>query len=318
MHQRKREKAMLTKYLDPKNDYAFKRIFGQEKNKAILIHFLNSVISFKEGLPVQDIEYLKPIQDPDISSQKTSIVDILCKDAKGNKYVVEMQVAREKGFTKRAQYYAAKAYCSQADEGSSYHDLKEVIFIAITQFVMFEKKPDFKSDHIILDKKTKEHDLKDFSFTFLELPKFNKTEINALDGIIEKWMYFFKYAQDTSPDTIQQMSENDTVLGTAFKELDRAYWTKDELLNYEDSIKKTKDLKAAYEQKYDEGIAKGKAEGIEEGMELGEAKGKIESKIEIVKGMLEDNMPIKIIIKYSGLSEKKIDEIRSSMETAQS
>ena len=279
---------MLTKYLDPKNDYAFKRIFGQEKNKAILIHFLNSVISFKEGLPVQDIEYLKPIQDPDISSQKTSIVDILCKDAKGNKYVVEMQVAREKGFTKRAQYYAAKAYCSQADEGSSYHDLKEVIFIAITQFVMFEKKPDFKSDHIILDKKTKEHDLKDFSFTFLELPKFNKTEINALDGIIEKWMYFFKYAQDTSPDTIQKMSENDTVLGTAFKELDRAYWTKDELLNYEDSIKKMKDLKAAYEQKYDEGIAKGKAEGIEEGMELGEAKGIVKGiKLGEAKGIAE-------------------------------
>ena len=57
---------MLTKYLDPKNDYAFKRILGQEKNKAIHIHFLNSVISFKEGLPVQDIKYLKPIQDPNI------------------------------------------------------------------------------------------------------------------------------------------------------------------------------------------------------------------------------------------------------------
>src|ERR1700722_2042639 len=166
--------SMLSKFLDPKNDVAFRRIFGSEKNKDILIHFLNDMITFKEHGRIQEVTFLKTIQDPEIIAQKTSVVDILCKDEKGNSYVVEMQVAKEKGFEKRAQYYASKVYIAQVDKGCEYHDLKEVIFLAIADFVMFPNKKDYKSDHVILDKKSHENDLKDFSFTFVELPKFNK------------------------------------------------------------------------------------------------------------------------------------------------
>src|SRR5580698_4202510 len=116
---------MLSKFLDPKNDVAFRKIFGSERNKDILIHFLNDMIIFKEAAPIEDVTFLKTIQDPEISAKKTSIVDILCKDIKGNQYIVEMQVAKEKGFEKRAQYYAAKAYISQANAGGEYHNLKE-------------------------------------------------------------------------------------------------------------------------------------------------------------------------------------------------
>ncbi|CAO5682169.1 MAG: hypothetical protein HEEMFOPI_01612 [Holosporales bacterium] len=305
---------MFTKYLDPKNDYAFKRIFGQEKNKDILIHFLNAVVNFKEGLPVVDITYLKPVQDPEISSQKTSIVDILCKDEKGNQYVVEMQVAREKGFVKRAQYYAAKAYCNQADSGSEYQDLKEVIFIAITQFEMFPDKEDYKSDHIILDKKTKEHDLKDFSFTFLELPKFNKRNTNDLDDIIEKWMYFFKYAEDTDPSTILKLSHDYGILQSAYKELDRAYWTKDEYSTYEDALKKMKDLKAAYDQKYDDGIAKGMELGLEEGMMKGMTKGmklgERKAKLETAKALQHMGVTLELIAQATGLTLEDLNDLR--------
>ena len=96
---------MLSKFLDPKNDVAFRKIFGTEKNKDILIHFLNDMITFKEKGPIKEVTFLKTIQDPETAAQKTSIVDILCKDKKGNTYIVEMQVAKEKGFEKRAQYY---------------------------------------------------------------------------------------------------------------------------------------------------------------------------------------------------------------------
>src|SRR4029079_7956488 len=153
---------MFSKYLDPKNDVAFKKIFGTEKNKDILIHFLNDMLTFKEKSPIREVTFLQPVQNPDIASKKTSIVDILCSDEKGNQYIVEMQVAKEKGFEKRAQYYASKAYISQSIKGGEYHDLKEVIFLAISDFVMFPQKPDYKSDHVILDKKSHENDLKDF------------------------------------------------------------------------------------------------------------------------------------------------------------
>jgi len=190
---------MLSKFLDPKNDAAFKRIFGTDKNKDILIHFLNDMIVFKEDGPIEEVTFLKTIQDPEIFAQKTSIVDILCRDAKGNSYIVEMQVASERGFEKRAQYYASKAYISQMHPGELYQDLKEVIFLAIANFVMFPNKAEYKSDHITLDRKTLENDLKDFSYTFLELPKFNK-DIDHLSTMTEKWTYFFKHGEETTEE----------------------------------------------------------------------------------------------------------------------
>jgi len=132
------------------------------------------MLVFKERNPIQEVVFLKTIQDPDIAAKKTSIVDILCKDGEGNSYIVEMQVAKTKGFEKRAQYYVSKAYSGQINQGGEYSSLKEVIFLAIADFVMFSNKAQYKSNHIILDKEKHEHDLKDFSFTFLELEKFTK------------------------------------------------------------------------------------------------------------------------------------------------
>src|SRR5476651_2666633 len=150
---------MLFKFLDPKNDVAFRRIFGAERNKDILIHFLNDMLTFKSASPITEVTFLKPHQDPEIASQKSSIVDILCKDQKGNQYIVEMQVAKEKGFAKRAQYYAAKAYVTQMNVGGQYHNLKEIIFLALADFIMFPDKKGFKSFHVILDQDTLENDL---------------------------------------------------------------------------------------------------------------------------------------------------------------
>jgi len=227
---------MLTKFLDPKNDFAFKRIFGTEKNKDILIHFLNDMLTFKDRALIQDVTFLKTIQDPETASKKTSIVDILCKDEKDNRYIVEMQVAKEKGFEKRAQYYASKAYISQAHAGGEYHNLKEVIFLAIAEFIMFPKKKHWKSEHVILDKDSYEHDLKDFSFTFLELPKFQKS-IDELSTISDKWMYFFKNAEETTESDLEKLVGKDMIIERAYDELDRFHWNEEELLTYDQAEK---------------------------------------------------------------------------------
>jgi predicted transposase/invertase (TIGR01784 family) len=107
----------VSKFLDPKNDVAFKKIFGSEKNKDILIHFINDIMGFTGGDQIQDVTFLSPIQDPEIAYKKQSIVDVLCKSENGTKIIVEMQVSPSKGFEKRAQYYAAKAYGRQLNMG---------------------------------------------------------------------------------------------------------------------------------------------------------------------------------------------------------
>ena len=278
---------MWSKFLDPKNDVAFKRIFGTEKHKNILIHFLNDMLGFSQKEKIEKISFLKTAQDPEIASKKQSIVDVLCTDEKGTQYIVEMQVARTKGFEKRAQYYAAKAYVSQMNSGEDYHRLKEIIFLAITDFVMFPEKKEYKSEHEILDRNAFTQDLKDFSFCFLELPKFTKS-IGELQTIVEKWTYFFKHAAHTAESDVDKITGSDDIIRQAYEVLNQFSWSQEELHTYEQEKKRELDAKAILLQKEDEGIAKGIAKGKAEGLTEGIAKGKAEGLVEgIAKGKVE-------------------------------
>ncbi|WP_264686950.1 Rpn family recombination-promoting nuclease/putative transposase [Wolbachia endosymbiont (group B) of Rhopobota naevana] len=291
----------LSKFLDPKNDIAFRRIFGTEKNKDILIHFLNDILSFTGKNAIQDIEFLSTIQDPDIASKKQSIVDVLCRDSTGVQWIIEMQVAKTKGFEKRAQYYAAKAYSRQADKGDQYHNLKEIIFIAIADCILFPDKSEYKSKHTIRDEDTNEHDLKDFYFVFIELPKFSKTKEDQLSNIVEKWVYFFKYADETSEEELERITGSDVIIKKAYEELNRFNWSEKEFLAYEGEIKRILDEKAVLAQKLDD--------AKEEGIKIGEEKGKIEGKIEVAKAMLTNNVDVNTIVKCTGLSVDEVQEL---------
>ena len=158
----------ITKFLDPKNDVAFRRIFGSEKNKDILIHFINDILELKDRDKIKEITFLPTIAVPEIAAKKQSVVDVLCKDENGVQLIIEMQVAPQEGFEKRAQYYAAKAYSRQLNkgkkEGARYIDLKAVIFIAISDNIIFTSKNNRSLEfnlEIILGKLEKYNNYKD-------------------------------------------------------------------------------------------------------------------------------------------------------------
>ncbi|WP_254229368.1 Rpn family recombination-promoting nuclease/putative transposase [Wolbachia pipientis] len=308
----------LSKFLDPKNDIAFRRIFGTEKNKDILIHFLNDILGFTGKSTIKDIEFLSTIQDPDIASKKQSIVDVLCRDENGLQVIVEMQVAKTKGFEKRAQYYAAKAYSRQADKGDQYHDLKEIIFIAIADCILFPDKSEYKSKHTIRDEDTNEHDLKDFYFIFIELPKFPKTKEDQLSSIVEKWVYFFRYADETSEEELERIIGSDLIIKRAYEELNRFNWSEKEFIAYEQEVKRIRDEQAVLAQKLDDatekgiqiGQERGRQEGREEGILIGEEKGKVEGKIGVAKNLLKAGIPIDVISQTTGLSHSEISQLK--------
>ncbi|WP_253302450.1 Rpn family recombination-promoting nuclease/putative transposase [Wolbachia endosymbiont of Psylliodes chrysocephala] len=291
----------FSKFLDPKNDFAFRRIFGTEKNKDILVHFLNDILGLTGEAEIKDVKFLSPIQNPEIAAKKESIVDVLCRDSTGVQFICEMQVARTTGFEKRAQYYAAKAYSSQAGVGDRYHELKEVIFIAITDFILFPHKSAYKSDHVTLDKVTFEHDLKDFSFTFIELPKFKKKE-DQLENIVEKWCYFFRYANQTSEEDLKKIVGSDIIIGRAYNELNQYNWSEEERFTYDQAKKREDDNLSCLKQKLNEGI------------QIGREKGRIEGKIEVAKTMLANNVDVDTIVKCTGLSISEIEELRNVLK----
>lgn len=280
------------KYLDPRNDYAFKRIFGNENNKDILIRFLNDMVEFKNHRVIREVTFLKTIQEPEIASKKQSILDILCADEYGDQYIVEMQVAKIKGFDKRAQYYAAKAYANQLVKGDNYPALKEIVFLAITDFVMFKNKAAYKSDHVLLDKQTHEHDLKDFSFTFLELPKFNKS-LDQLETMVEKWTYFLKHADQTTELDAEKLMGEDVVLKRAYQALNKCAMSDIELRTYEQEEKRDRDARGIEDAK----IEDAKEEGITEtAINL------------LMEGLQED-----LVSRVTGLSLEKIMALRKNV-----
>jgi len=301
----------ITKFLDPKNDYAFKRIFGRKKNQDILIHFINDMLEFSGDKCIQSVTFLQTDQDPEIAAAKQSSVDVMCTDELGRQYIVEMQVAKGKGFEKRAQYYAAKAYSRQLMESELYINLKEIIFVAITNFEMFPDKVDYKSNHVVLDKKTYSHDLKDFSFTFMELPKFNKS-IDELSSMVEKWAYFFKHAEKTTEDELSLIIGSDSVIKRAYEELNRFSWTEIELNTYEQEEKRELDALAIRAQQMADDEAR-VADGIAKGLVEGEARGEKRAIYRIVKKQLERGVSIEEIVEDTGLTREKVEKIKTEI-----
>jgi predicted transposase/invertase (TIGR01784 family) len=274
---------MISKYLDPKNDLAFKKVFGQEKHKQIPIAFLNAVFRLKGEDEIIDLEFLNGTQPPEIQARKESIVDVLVRDQKGTKYIIEMQVAKIKGFEKRAQFYAAKTYCTHFNAGSAYGELKRVIFLAITSYIVFPEKSQYKSDHVILDTKTYENDLKDFSFTFVELPKF-QLQPNELTTVEENWYYFLKHAEETK--NIDQSLASNPEIKEAYDVLERGHWSEKELLEYERIAMSVADARGA--------LAAAKEEGAQKAIE------------NLAMNLLSRRYSVEEVIEITGMSLQKI------------
>ncbi|QOD38388.1 Rpn family recombination-promoting nuclease/putative transposase [Candidatus Wolbachia massiliensis] len=282
----------FSKFLDPKNDIALRHIFDTEKNKDILIHFLNDILGFAGKDEIKEIEFLSTIMDAEIASKEQSIIDVLCQDSIGNRFVVEMQLICDKGFKKRAQYYAAKAYSRQFDR---YANLQKIFFIAISNCVLFPNKSNYISSHTIRDDETNEHNLQDFQFVFIELPKFPKNKVEQLTSTVERWCFFFKYAEETTDEDLKKIAEEAPIIKRAYDELDKFHWNERDLTAYEERIMDLYKEEAILEQKLDEGREEGK--------------------IEVAKAMLADNVDVKTIVKFTGLSISEIERIAKLKDT---
>jgi predicted transposase/invertase (TIGR01784 family) len=277
-------------FADIKNDIAFRKIFGNENRKESLISFLNAVLSFEGKQKIVDVTILNPYQLPKLKGGKVSIIDIKATDQAGRTYIVEMQVGELDGFAKRVLYYFAKSYSDQIKRGEFYRKLKPVIFIGILDFV-FTENPNYISRNQVRDVETNERTVSDIEFTFVELPKFNKTA-KELQNLTEKWLYFIKNAENL--DVIPEDIEDEGLL-SAYKEANKYEWTAEELEAYDYVYIREEDERA-------------RLDGAEN---KGAKQGRQEEKMEIAKNMLADNETNEKIAKYTGLTLEQIEELRN-------
>ncbi|MEG4283776.1 Rpn family recombination-promoting nuclease/putative transposase [Microcoleus sp. A006_D1] len=195
-------------FINPKTDYAFKKIFGSLDSKGILISFLNAMIY--DGNPtIQDLEIINPNLPPKITGLKDTYLDVKARLADDTLVIIEMQVLNVESFGKRVLYNAAKTYASQLQKGQGYRMLQPVIALTLTDFEMFENSDRLISRFVYKEVNTNlTYPDNDLELVFIELPKFTK-ELSQLETLADKWIYFMKYANTLTqiPQTMDIVPE---------------------------------------------------------------------------------------------------------------
>jgi predicted transposase/invertase (TIGR01784 family) len=192
-------------FINPKTDFAFKKIFGSKKSKDILISFLNGIL-YQGQNTILDLEILDPYQAPRIKGIKDSYLDVKAIITGNKTVIIEMQVLNVLGFEKRVLYNAAKAFSIQLSVGEDYTLLNPVIALTITDFEMFEHSNKVISRYCLKEKDDLTDYTDDIELVFVELPKFKK-ELSALETLADKWLYFLKYANrlQATPPSMDQV-----------------------------------------------------------------------------------------------------------------
>ena len=263
-------------FVDVKNDIAFRKIFGNENRKIILLSFLNAVMRLKGDDVMEDVEIVNPYQLPIIRNLKASIIDVKARDKNGKTYIIEMQVSEPDGMDKRLLYYASKEYSQQIESGELYSKLNPVIFIGIFDF-RFTKGNKYLSHHAVCDVENGERTIKDMDFYFIELPKFKKA-ITDLQEVTDKWIYFIKEAENLE---VVPANVDDEGLKAAYQDASKYAWTKDELIAYDYAAMREQDERGKVELAVKRAVKIAEELAEKRGEELGEEKSRINTVIKL-------------------------------------
>ena len=275
--------ALRERYINPYTVFGFKKLFGTEINKDLLMSFLNSFLDTKEA--ITSVKYLNSERLGDGVGDRRSVFDVYCETEKGEKFIVEMQKAGQRYFKDRSVYYSTTPIREQAQQGEWNFRLENVYTVGVLDFVFpnneypadeyyhVVKLMDVADKHVFYDKLT---------FVYLEMPKFNKTE-DELETMFDKWMYALRNLSRLldRPKALQ-----DRIFEKFFNQAEIAQYNEEERREYETSVKNYRDYINTMDYAHDNGWK--------------------EANVENARKMKADGMPTELIAKYTSLS---IDEI---------
>jgi predicted transposase/invertase (TIGR01784 family) len=257
-------KAMRPLFADPKTDFVFKKLFGTEEHKPLLMALLNGLLELDEAHRVVQVELLPPVQE-----LKYSIVDVKCTDARGAHYVVEMQVLNVEGFEKRVVYNVAKAYTGQLEAGQPYPDLNDVIGVTVCDFELWPRAQWPRVPMLSRWRMQEQHGgdpgLGQLQFVFLELPKYDSSKPPRT--AVEKWAYFFREAGSLQvvPEALAERPFMDALEAARVARFTHEEW--DAYIRAGMALQDERGaLSLARKEGKQEGREEGRKEGINEGL----------------------------------------------------
>ena len=274
---------MKAKYVNPFTDFGFKKIFGEEASKPLLIDFLNALLPQFDK--IVDLTFKNNEQVGQTDLDRKAIYDIYCENEKGEKFIVELQKAKQNYFKERTIYYSTFPIREQAEKGEWNYNLKAVYCIGILDFTFDDYETEPEKSEVVHTLQLKNQHGKTFydklTFIYLEMPNFKQKE-TELETRLDKWLYFIKYLEDfqTIPTIIA-----DEVFSQAFEKAELAKFGQAELANYENSLKIYRDLKGVIDTAFSDG------------------------KSEVAKIMKSEGEPVEMIMKYTGLTREEIERL---------
>ena len=297
------------RYLDPKNDLTFKRVFGQHPH--LLRSFLNALLPLEEGRVIESLEYLPAELVPEVPLFKNSIVDVRCHDNHGRQFIVEMQMLWTDSFKARVLFNASKAYVSQLGRGRQYEGLQPVYALSLVDEIFEPTSPEFYHHYRFVHSTEPERCLEGLELIFVELPKFRP------DSLVDKRMQvlWLRYLTEIRDQTEQIPPEllAEPHLEEAVEYLRESAFSREELAGYDrywDAISSERTLlAAALRDGYAEGEERGRAEGLARGKAEGKAEGQREQALATARRMLAKGLDLGTVSEFTGLLEAELREL---------
>ncbi|MES2943152.1 MAG: Rpn family recombination-promoting nuclease/putative transposase [Pseudomonadota bacterium] len=293
---------MTSRYLDPKIDLAFKRVFGEHEH--LLKSFLNALLPLPEDAPIESLDYLTPEQAPEIPGLlKNSIVDVKCRDVNGRTFIVEMQMLWSPSFQNRMVFCGAQAFVKQLKKGHDYRSLQPVYALALIDDVFDHKTPSYYHHYQIVNLENTNETLKGLEFVFIELPKFKPDNLIARRMQV-LWLRFLNEVGEDGVVPDAEMTGNADI-ASALELVEVAAFSDTELDAYHAGL----DHRRVETSILGDAEAKGLAKGLEQGLAEGEAKGKIEGIAQLVRTMSANGMPAAQISQMTQLPLEQVQQM---------
>lgn len=286
------------KYLNPRADLTFKRIFGEHPD--LVMSLLNALLPLKAGEEITEIEYLPTELVPENPLRKYSIVDVRCRDSHGRQFLVEMQMLWSPEFRERVLFNASKAYVRQLDKGEQYELLQPIYSLNLVNEVFEPVLEGYYHHYALVHVEHSDHVIDGLQLIFVELPKFTPHTYTEKRMQVLWLRFLTEIGENTRKVPDELLSEPE--IRKALEVLEESAFTDAELAGYEhfwDGISVEKTL-------YGSGKREGRAEGLAEGRAQGLVEGRVEEKIEIARNMKSLSLPIETIAQITGLSLQEI------------
>lgn len=296
------------KYLDPKADLTFKKVFGEHPD--LVRSLLNALLPFETPDEyIVDIEYLPSEMVPDTPFKKNSIVDVRCRDQRGRLFIVEMQMLWSSAFMQRVLFNASKAYVRQLGGAEKYELLQPVYSLNLVDDVFMPDVEKYYHDYRIVHMEHSDKVIEGLRFIFVELPKFTphtytEKKMQAL------WLRFLTEIDGRTREIPQELLDNPEIK-KAVDQIEQSAFNDAQLLGYDefwDAVRVEKTLVSdALKEGMEKGMEKGRAEGLVEGQAKGRAEGERNKQIEIARKMKQAGMDAETIARLTGLATDDID-----------